>query len=148
MGIFSSSPSVAPEASARKSETATLSIIAAGTTIVGDVETAGTIKVEGRIRGSVRAAGQILLAQGGMIEGDLYTREAIIGGDVQGTIRVEERVEIQSSAVVHGDIVTTRIHIAEGGQINGTVTMGQAGAAPGGEDRLRLAVSPTIAESI
>lgn len=147
MGIFSSSTSAVPEAGTRKAETTSLSIIAAGATIVGDIETAGTIKIEGRIRGTVRAAGQILLAQGGIIEGDLFTREAIIGGDVQGVIRAEERVEIQPSAVIHGDVVTARIHIAEGGQINGSVTMGQAGPAADGDDRFQLAARPTNAEN-
>ena len=42
-------------------------------------------------------------------------REAVIGGRVHGSISGEERVEVQATAVVHGDIVTRRLLIQEGG---------------------------------
>ena len=127
MGIFSSSSHAAPnETQARRAEGTALSIIASGTTIVGDIETAGTVKIEGRIRGSVRAGSQVLITQGGMVEGDVSAPEAIIGGEVHGTIRVEQRVEIQSSSVVHGDIYTQRILVAEGGVVNGNISMGES----------------------
>jgi cytoskeletal protein CcmA (bactofilin family) len=101
-----------------------LSIIGAGMTIIGDVETDGVVKVEGRVKGSVRASQQILLAPGGMVEGNLETKEAIIGGEVRGTVRADDRVEIQASSIILGDIVTARIAILEGGQVNGEIKMG------------------------
>jgi cytoskeletal protein CcmA (bactofilin family) len=93
-------------------------------TIIGDVETDGVVKVEGRVKGSVRATQQILLAPGGMVEGDLQTKEAIIGGEVRGTVRADDRVEIQATSMIQGDIVTARIAILEGGQVNGEIKMG------------------------
>ena len=101
-----------------------LSIIGAGMTIIGDVETDGVVKVEGRVKGSVRAAQQILLAPGGMVEGNLETKEAIIGGEVKGTVRADDRVEVQASSTIQGDIITARIAILEGGQVNGEIKMG------------------------
>jgi cytoskeletal protein CcmA (bactofilin family) len=123
MAIFSNSSKHPSESTGRRPETAGLTIIATGTTLVGDVESEGVVKVEGEVRGSVRAANQILIAKGGMIRGDVYTREAVIGGDIEGTVRAEERVEIQSGAIVNGDIVTDRILVAEGGKVNGQISM-------------------------
>jgi cytoskeletal protein CcmA (bactofilin family) len=123
MAIFSNSSKHSSESAGRRTETAGLTIIATGTTLVGDVESEGVVKVEGEVRGSVRAANQILIAKGGTIRGDVYTREAVIGGDIEGTVRAEERVEIQSGAVVNGDIVTDRILVAEGGKVNGQISM-------------------------
>lgn len=116
-----------------------LSIIGAGMTIIGDVETDGVVKVEGRVKGSVRASQQILLAPGGTVEGNLETKEAIIGGEVKGTVRAEDRVEIQASSVIQGDIITARIAILEGGQVNGEIKMGKPEAVssePAGVPRL------------
>ena len=125
MAIFSQSPRVSkPLDERRRGEGSGLSIIGAGMTIIGDVETDGVVKVEGRVKGSVRASQQILLAPGGMVEGDLETKEAIIGGEVRGTVRAEDRVEVQASSSIHGDIVTARIAILEGGQVNGEIKMG------------------------
>lgn len=122
MAIFSQS---SPED--RRRGEAGLSIVGAGMTITGDVETDGVIKVEGTVKGSVRATQQILLAPGGLVEGDLETKEAVIGGEVRGTVRAEDRVEVQATSVIQGDIVTARIAILEGGQVNGEIRMG-AGA--------------------
>jgi cytoskeletal protein CcmA (bactofilin family) len=100
-----------------------LSIIAKDLTIAGDLHAAGVIRVEGRVIGNVHAGDQVLLSEGGVIEGDVLSREAVIGGRVHGSISGEERVELQASAVVHGDIVTRRLLIQEGSAINGAVKM-------------------------
>jgi cytoskeletal protein CcmA (bactofilin family) len=147
MSIFSASSNPPKSADGpRRVENLALSIISAGTTVVGDVDTPGVVKVEGRVQGTVRAS-QILLAKGGVIEGNLLTKEAVLGGEVNGSVQADERVEIQSTALVNGDIVTRRIAVAEGGQVNGVVTTGDpAGLLPskGGErtaDELELAAA-------
>ena len=124
MAIFTQSPRTSRPIDERKrGEGSGLSIIGVGMTIIGDVETNGVVKVEGHVRGAVRASQQILLSPGGVVEGDLETKEAIIGGEVRGTIRAEDRVEIQASVIL-GDIITARIAIMEGGQVNGEIKMG------------------------
>lgn len=100
-----------------------LSIIAAGMTVSGDIESTGVVKVEGRVDGSIRSARQVLVGRQGTVHGDIDTREAVIGGSVEGTITASERVEIQATAAVLGDIVTRTIVVAEGGKINGSVRM-------------------------
>ncbi|MFL5562330.1 MAG: polymer-forming cytoskeletal protein [Gemmatimonadaceae bacterium] len=100
-----------------------LSIIAAGMTVSGDIESSGVVKVEGRVDGSIRSARQVLVGRQGTVHGDIDTREAVIGGTVEGMITASERVEIQATASVQGDIVTRTIVVAEGGKINGTVRM-------------------------
>ncbi len=42
------------------------------------------------------------------------------------SIRADERIEIQSTSVVHGDIAAKRLLVQEGGEINGVVRMGEA----------------------
>lgn len=101
-----------------------LSIIGAGMTVRGDIETAGVVKVEGTVDGHVNAKHQVLVAKGGVVHGDIETREAVIGGTVNGAVRAGDRVEIQSGAAVNGDITTRRIAVAEGGSLNGQIRMG------------------------
>lgn len=105
-----------------------LSIIGTGMRVVGDITADGVVKIEGAVVGSVRAGRQVLVGRGGEVEGDVITREAIVGGEVRGAIRAEERVEIQATSVVHGDIATKRLFVQEGGEINGVVRMGEGAA--------------------
>ncbi|HYS19636.1 MAG TPA: polymer-forming cytoskeletal protein [Gemmatimonadales bacterium] len=105
-----------------------LSIIGTGMRVEGDVSADGVVKVEGSIVGTIRAARQVLVAKGGLVEGDIFTREAIVGGEVRGGIQATERVELQATSVVHGDITTRRLFVQEGGEINGVLHMGAEAA--------------------
>jgi len=102
---------------------AALSIIAAGMQITGDIETSGTLKIDGRIEGSVVGARQMMLGRNGAIHGNVHAGEVVVGGLVHGSIIADERLELQGSAVVNGDIDTKSIVVLEGAHINGTVRM-------------------------
>ncbi len=110
----------------RRSDQMPFSIVAKDMTIVGDLETEGVVRIEGEVRGTVRAGSQVLLGQGARIEGDLHTREAVIGGDVVGSIHATERVELQATASVTGNIMTPRIAVLEGGRVSGEVQIQDA----------------------
>lgn len=100
-----------------------LTIIAAGTTIAGDIECAGVLRVEGTIDGSVRLAKQVMLAREGAIHGDVTAQEVVVGGVIDGNVHASDRLELQWSAVVNGDIDTKSIVVMEGARINGVVKM-------------------------
>jgi cytoskeletal protein CcmA (bactofilin family) len=63
------------------------------------------------------------VAQGAAIDGDLHTQEAVVAGTVSGAIHASDRVELQATAVVKGDILTARIAIVEGAKVSGEVKM-------------------------
>lgn len=110
-------------------DTGAMSVIGNGMRIMGDVESNGTIKVEGVIEGAVRGARQLLLGRSGVVLGDIHAGDAVLGGKVVGAVIASERVEIQGTASVEGDIQTKSIIVFEGGSINGTVRMGEAALA-------------------
>lgn len=126
MGIFSApSTTAAPPIERRRMNGAQggLSIVAKDMTIAGDLQAEGVIRIEGRVVGNVHAGDQVLISDGGIVEGDVVTREVVIAGRVHGCIHGEERVELQATAVVHGDITTRRLLVQEGGQVNGGIKM-------------------------
>jgi cytoskeletal protein CcmA (bactofilin family) len=129
MGIFSNPArdEQGNELKRRRSDQIPFSIIASDMTVIGDLETEGVVRVEGRVKGTVRAASQVLVAAGAVIEGDLHTQEAVIAGQVSGGIHASERAELQASAIVAGDILTPRIAIVEGARVTGEVKMDPAG---------------------
>lgn len=126
MGIFShaNTDNGAPAVQSRRRPDANvLSIVAQDMTVIGNLKADGVVRVEGRVTGDVEAGSQILLSEGGVIEGGLRTREAVIGGEVRGSIVATERVELQTTASVLGDITTVRLLVQEGGRVNGAVRM-------------------------
>jgi cytoskeletal protein CcmA (bactofilin family) len=116
---------------------AVLSIVAPGMTITGDVQTAGVLKVDGEINGSVIGARQVLLGRNGVVRGNISAGEVVVGGSVEGSVSAQERLELQSTASVSGDIDTRSIVVIEGARINGMVRMSEGVGAR--QEPLRLA---------
>lgn len=108
---------------------AALSIISSGMRITGDVETSGVLKVDGEINGSIVGARQVLLGSGGTVRGNVAGGEVVIAGAVEGSVTATDRLELQISASVIGDIDTKSIVVVEGARINGQVRMSAGTAA-------------------
>lgn len=109
--------------SPRPNGTDDLSILGPGARVKGELDVDGVIKIEGTVEGTVRARGQVLVVKGGMVEGDIFGRQVVIGGEVRGGVFADERAEIQATSVINGDITTPQITVLEGGSINGKINM-------------------------
>jgi cytoskeletal protein CcmA (bactofilin family) len=94
--------------------------------VTGDLQTEGVVKIEGKVKGIIRANTQALVAPGALVQGDIHTAEAVIGGRVEGNVHATDRVEVQTTAEVQGDVFTRRIVVLEGGSVNGSIKMGSA----------------------
>jgi cytoskeletal protein CcmA (bactofilin family) len=106
-----------------------VSIIGPGMKIVGDCSSDGTIRVEGKVEGSVNAGKSVVVGKDGVVKGNISTQDAIIAGTVDGSVTAESRVELQASCRVQGDIRSRRVKLDEGGQVDGQLHMGASAAA-------------------
>jgi len=115
--------------------------------ISGDLDTEGTVRVDGRVEGTLHRADTLIIAAGGVVIGDVEAREVVIGGNLCGTLTVSGRVEVQSTASVEGDIRAAAVLLQEGGTIRGHVAIHPIGskAAEGQERRLTLTPSKPVA---
>lgn len=149
------------------------SLIAAGLEVAGDCSTPGTLRVDGRIRGNVRArrlvvgpdgrvdgnvsgpdggpaedgvliegkvdgtiqAPRVEVGQAGSVGGGLRVREAVVRGRIDGPVIAEQRLVLEETAVVDGDVTAPVIGVREGGQVYGTIKIGKrpgsSAASPG-----------------
>jgi len=105
-----------------------VSIVGPGMKIVGDCSSDGTIRVEGQVEGSVKAAKSVVIGKEGVVLGDVVTQDAIVAGRVNGSVSAESRVELQATCRVQGDIRSRRIKLDEGGQVDGQLHMGGRGS--------------------
>jgi cytoskeletal protein CcmA (bactofilin family) len=94
------------------------SSISRGTTIVGKVVGEGTVHVFGQIEGELRAI-SIFIDEGAKVHGDLVAEELTIGGEVKGTIHAN-RVKLNATAVVEGDIFHRSLSIEENARFEGS----------------------------
>ena len=97
-------------------------IIGDKTQIDGNVTTKGTIKVDGRINGTIDADWVIMEGQS-YLKGNINASGVVIAGYVEGNITAKEVVEVKSTGQVRGDLATTKLVVLEGGFVEGNVSM-------------------------
>jgi cytoskeletal protein CcmA (bactofilin family) len=103
-----------------------ISIIGPGTKVVGDMQTDGTIRIEGAVYGSVQAGKAVVVGREGSVEGDITTQDAVVAGAVHGTLVAESRLELQATCRIDGEVYARRMQLEEGAVLNGTVQMGDS----------------------
>lgn len=101
-----------------------VSIVGPGMTITGDCETEGTLRVEGKVEGTIRSKKAVVIGEDGEVVGDVHTQDAVVAGRVEGSIVAESRIELQESARIKGDIRCRRVKLEEGGFVDGRIEMG------------------------
>ena len=102
-----------------------ISIIGPGMKVVGDCDADGAIRVEGTVQGNIRAGKAVVVGKDGVVDGDIFTQDAVIAGRVTGCLRAESRLEVQATSRIEGEIIAARMQLEEGATLNGSVKMGQ-----------------------
>ena len=99
----------------------------------GDLSGDEDLEIEGRAEGQVQLPNhQLTIGAHGRVTAQVEAKNVIVIGHVSGNVIASERVEVQASGVVDGDIQAPRLLIAEGAVVNGSIQMG-ALAAPNAE---------------
>lgn len=98
------------------------SFIGANTTFRGDVETKGTLRIDGTLDGNVQAD-WVILGEKSAVTGDITGRSIIVGGSVEGNLKAKEIIEIKAKGRVTGDIEANKLTISEGGMFDGRSNM-------------------------
>ena len=99
-------------------------IIGKGTTLEGDIEAYGNIRIEGRINGNLKTKSKVALGKSSVVEGNLLAQNAEVEGEVKGRIEITEILILKPTSVVHGDIVTNKLIVESGATFNGACQMG------------------------
>ncbi|MGB3589639.1 MAG: polymer-forming cytoskeletal protein [Tunicatimonas sp.] len=105
-------------------DSSSTSNIGKGTTIQGDIITTGNISVEGEVKGNVNCQAKVALGSSSYVEGKVMAENAIIAGEIQGSIEVGELLTLKPTAVIHGDITTNKLIVEAGATFNGSCRMG------------------------
>jgi cytoskeletal protein CcmA (bactofilin family) len=110
-------------------------LVGAGSALEGDIDVDGMLRVDGDLRGSVRATGRVVVGAGGRIEASIRASSAIVGGLVRGDLYVTDRVRLLAGAIILGNVFTPRLEAEEGAMIHGDVAI--TGRPETSEDELR-----------
>ncbi|NNF28562.1 MAG: hypothetical protein HKN73_15155 [Gemmatimonadetes bacterium] len=98
--------------------------------------------IAGEVQGRVHAP-QVEVGPNGSILGGVEADEAQIRGRVENGIVARKRLTLEETAVVEGDVRAKALALKEGGQVNGTIIMGERATSTGGdEETSKVDLSP------
>ena len=98
-------------------------VVGRGTRIKGSIHIKNSGRIDGYVEGGVIADQDIIVGECGVIEGQIISRNAIIGGKVLGSVNAVKRVVLEKEADLKGDIRTEKLKIADGARFYGYCRM-------------------------
>lgn len=120
------------------------SIIDKQLAISGELNTAGTVRVDGRVDGTRHRADTLVVGGEAVVVGDVEARDVVVGGEIRGNVIATGRIEIQANASVTGNIRAAAMVLEEGGVVKGHLTIAPAGAeVPAIPEPRRLELTPS-----
>lgn len=98
------------------------SFVGEGSVFKGEINTKGTLRIDGTIDGNI-AADWVIIGGKSHVKGDITARGIIVGGKVTGNLKAKEIVEIKNKGQVFGEIFTSKLTIVEGAVFDGRSSM-------------------------
>ena len=99
------------------------SLIGVGTKIEGDVTFTGGLRVDGEVKGDVRAIGDgggtLVISEHARIEGEINVSHLVINGTIIGSVSSSEFLELQPRARVTGDVQYNNLEVHLGAIVQG-----------------------------
>ena len=101
----------------------TLSLLASGSRVSGDIETPGALMLGGHVCGDGNIGGELSVSAEAHWEGDVHAHSAVVAGRITGCIVVRKKIEIAASAIIRGRVIACSIAMARGATIDGEITV-------------------------
>jgi cytoskeletal protein CcmA (bactofilin family) len=111
-----------------------------GTNVTGELEFAGTLRIDGNFHGSISSSDILVIGEHALVHADIKVGEIEVHGQVFGSIEANRRVEITASGRFRGDVHTPVLAVIPGGVLDGRIQM--AGDHP--SEETSVAVRPLI----
>ena len=107
----------------KENNSQTNTIVGPSTVVQGNLDVKGSVLVYGTILGDVRSNGQVRTAKDSVIKGAVVAQEAVIDGELEGSLTTEGRATLGRSAKMVGDLRAQLLVIEEGAQYSGKCKM-------------------------
>ncbi len=94
-----------------------------GTQIEGNIHSESDIRIDGAIKGNLTCNAKVIIGPSGLIEGEIFCKNALIEGRFEGILNIEEVLHIKEKARVVGEIKASKLIVQPGAVINGSFDM-------------------------
>jgi cytoskeletal protein CcmA (bactofilin family) len=100
-----------------------VTILSEGVKLEGKLVSKGNVRIDGSVNGNIDAASNVTIGEHGDVNGEVKAQVIIIGGNVLGTVVANEKIVLESSSNLKGDLITKILVVEEGAVFDGKSTM-------------------------
>ncbi len=112
----------------RMAESNEVTVIGQAAKLEGTVVSAGSLRIDGQVKGQINADGDVSLSPQSQVEADIRAQNVSVAGRFKGNILVKGRAEITRGGRVDGNITSKSLVIEEGAIFQGQSIMDQQAA--------------------
>lgn len=94
-------------------------LVGKGTKVNGKIYVVGSLRIEGKVEGEIKAGGDVFIGEEGLVVASVYGRNINIAGEVQGNVDAMEKLEIVPTGKLFGDIRMSKLIIEDGATFKG-----------------------------
>jgi len=105
-------------------------IVGFNSEIEGSVISQGSLRVDGKLFGDVDIKGNLIVGEKGFLNGEVKAKSVVVAGEIKGNITTLEKIEINKSGKIFGDIVSKFVVIEDGASFNGHCKMEKPSGEP------------------
>jgi cytoskeletal protein CcmA (bactofilin family) len=102
-----------------------VTVVGAGAKLEGTIVSAGSLRVDGHVKGTIQADGDVMLSPQSSVEADIRAENVSVAGRFHGSVIVKGRAELARGGRIDGNITAKSLVIQEGGVFNGQSIMDQ-----------------------
>jgi cytoskeletal protein CcmA (bactofilin family) len=99
------------------------SLISAGTTLTGDINSNADLRIDGTLVGNINSTAKVIIGANGTVKGDINGQQADILGKVTGAVKVKELLQLKGNSVVQGNIQAGKLQVEPTATFNGECHM-------------------------
>ena len=107
-----------------------VTVVGATAKLEGNVVSAGSLRIDGSVKGQINADGDVTLSPQSQVEADIRAQNVSIAGRFKGTILVKGKAHLAKGGRIDGNITSKTLVVEEGGIFHGQSIM-DAGAQSG-----------------
>jgi cytoskeletal protein CcmA (bactofilin family) len=100
--------------------------IAQGTILTGDIQSDGSFRIEGEVKGNLDVKGKVVIGETGTITGEVICENADIEGTFDGKLKVKVCLTLKNTAKISGEVITDQLIVDAGASFNATCQMSGA----------------------
>lgn len=105
-------------------------IIGADAVFKGHLEFEKGVCLLGKFEGEIVSSGELVVAEGATLNGDVKAGGVRIEGHVKGNLKADSKIQLMASAKLEGDVQAARLEVAEGAVLIGRCVVGVNGKTP------------------